>query len=149
MNIWKGNRNAGIENRRETHDTYSFNTGTNLIGGWFMYRYKSYKYRGSGFNESGSGSSILAGILIRIWIQCLDEQNWKTIKILNLFIFFWSKIANYLCLSLHKGRPSQRRSLHPTRENIQHFETWNFSTSFFLFLWVILPSWIRIWNTAY
>jgi hypothetical protein len=35
------------------------------------------------------------------------------------FIFFFiSKIAIYLFLGHHKGRPSYRRSLHPAKENI-------------------------------
>ncbi len=29
-------------------------------------------------------------------------------------------------LGLHKGCPSYRRSLQPSKENIQHFKTWNF-----------------------
>ncbi len=37
-------------------------------------------------------------------------------------MFFWSKIAIYLSLGLHKGRPSYRRSLQPSK-NIQHFDT--------------------------
>ncbi len=41
-----------------------------------------------------------------------------------------------LFLGLHKGRPSsRRRSLQPSKENTQHFKTWNFGFS--LFLWVI------------
>ncbi len=47
-----------------------------------------------------------------------------------------TKIAIYLFLSLHKGRPSYRRSLQPSKENIQHFKKWNLLT-FILFLWVI------------
>ncbi len=34
--------------------------------------------------------------------------------------------AIYLLLGLHNGRPSYRRSLQPSKENIQHFKTWNF-----------------------
>ncbi len=50
--------------------------------------------------------------------------------------FSWSKIAIYLSLGLHKGRPRYRRSLQPSKENIQYLKTWKFWT-FFLFLWVI------------
>jgi hypothetical protein len=39
-----------------------------------------------------------------------------------VYIFFLSKIAIYLSLGLHKGRPSYRRSLQPSKENIQHFK---------------------------
>jgi hypothetical protein len=35
--------------------------------------------------------------------------------------FFIQKIAIYLSLGLHKERPSYRRSLQPSKENIQHY----------------------------
>ncbi len=54
-------------------------------------------------------------------------------------IFFWSKTAIYLSLGLHKGRPCYRRSLQPSKENIQHF-------LFFYFCGTIFSSWIRIAN---
>ncbi len=40
----------------------------------------------------------------------------------EIFFLFWSKIATgiYLSLGLHKGRPRYRRSLQPSKENIQH-----------------------------
>ncbi len=47
---------------------------------------------------------------------------------LFLNLIFWSKIAIYLFLCLHKGRPNYRRSLQPSKENILHFKTWNFLT---------------------
>jgi hypothetical protein len=34
-----------------------------------------------------------------------------------------SKTTIYLSLGLHKGCPSYRRSLQPSKENIQHFKT--------------------------
>ncbi len=57
--------------------------------------------------------------------------------------FFWSKIAIYWSLGLHKGPPSYKRSLQLSKGNIQHFETWNFLT-FSYFCESLLPSWIRI-----
>ncbi len=52
------------------------------------------------------------------------------------------KIAIYLSLGLHKGRPSYKRNLQPSKENIQHFKTWKFFTFFnFCEFW---SSWIRI-----
>jgi hypothetical protein len=48
---------------------------------------------------------------------------------------FGSKTTIHLFLSLHKGRPSYRKSLQPSKENIQHFKTR--SSSKFLFLWAI------------
>jgi hypothetical protein len=53
-----------------------------------------------------------------IRIQGFDEQkfeknyNWEKIK-----YFFLSKIAIYLSLGLHKGHPSYRRRLQPSKEN--------------------------------
>jgi hypothetical protein len=35
------------------------------------------------------------------------------------------KSAIYLSLGLLKGRPSYRRSLHPSKENLQHFKKLN------------------------
>ncbi len=65
----------------------------------------------------------------------------KIQKNLQFEIFFSIKI--YLSPGLHKGRPSYRRSLQPSKENIQHFKTWKFFT-FFYFCVSFLPSWIRI-----
>ncbi len=65
----------------------------------------------------------------------------KKSQLANFFILFWTKIAIYLSQVHHKGRPSYRRSLQPSKENIQHFKTWrvfNFYGTFF-------PSWIHIW----
>ncbi len=75
--------------------------------------------------------------LIRIRIQTLHfrlntdpnpdlmTKNWKKFtaeKKKN----FWSKTAIYLSLGLNKGRPSYKRSLQLSKENLQHFKTWNF-----------------------
>jgi hypothetical protein len=50
-------------------------------------------------------------------------KNWKNLQ-LKLFIYFFDrKIAIDLSLGLPKGRPSDRRSLQPSKENIQHFKT--------------------------
>ncbi len=62
---------------------------------------------GSGFSVSGSG---LGWIPIRI--QYFDYPRLKKIYNWNFFKYiFWSKIAIYLSLGLHKGRPSFRRSI--------------------------------------
>ncbi len=73
----------------------------------------------------------------KIRIQGFDGQiflkkytAWKKFKI------FWLRIGIYLSIGLYKGRPSYRRSLLPSKENIQHFKTQKF-LNFFLFLWVI------------
>ncbi len=67
---------------------------------------------------------------------------WKNLQLKKLDIFL-SKIAIYLSLGLHKWGPSYRRSLQPSKENIQHFKTWHFLT-FFYFCGSFLPFWIRI-----
>ncbi len=61
---------------------------------------------------------------IRIWLQSgsrvLMTKNWRRKKQLKkYFTFSWTKIAS---LGLHKGRPSYRRSLQLSKENIQHFK---------------------------
>ncbi len=77
-----------------------------------------------------------------IRIQGFDDK-----KFLNC----WLKIAIYLSLGLHKGRPSYMSNLQPSKENIQHFKTWKFLTFFFFWgsflpswIWIYWPDWIRI-----
>ncbi len=53
----------------------------------------------------------------------------------NLISIFLIKNCNLLILGLHKGRPSYRRSLQPSKENIQYLKTKKIWTN--LFLWVI------------
>ncbi len=58
---------------------------------------------------------------------------WSKIEInskLKKIIFFGSKISIYLSLGLYKGCPSYRRSLQPSKKNIQQFKTWNFFSFF-------------------
>jgi hypothetical protein len=55
-----------------------------------------------------------------IQIQGFDDQKYKVGKKLEIFLI---KIASYLSLGLHKGRPSYRRSIKPSKENIQHFKS--------------------------
>ncbi len=53
--------------------------------------------------------------------------------------FYWiswfSITTLYLSLGLHRGRPSYKRSLQLSKENIQHFKTWFYI--FFPLFWVI------------
>ncbi len=55
-----------------------------------------------------------------------------------------------LSLGLHKGRPSYRRSLQPSKKNIQHFITWKFCPFFLFFVGHFCPPgsgsaiWMRI-----
>ncbi len=67
----------------------------------------------------------------------------KKFTVVKLFIFFVSKIAIYLSLSLHKGRLSYKRSLQHSTENNQHIKTWKFFTFFYICV-SFLPSWIQI-----
>ncbi len=89
---------------------------------------------GSVFIWSGSGS-------IQRFRQNTDpdpDQDPVRIRIQSRF-----KIAIFLSLGLNKGRPSYRRSLQPSKENIQHFKTWN-CLIFFYFCESFLSSCIRI-----
>ncbi len=56
-----------------------------------------------------------------IRIQGFDDQKLKKINTAEIFISIFL-IAIYLALVLHKGRPSYRRSLQLSKENIQHFK---------------------------
>jgi hypothetical protein len=49
-------------------------------------------------------------------------KNLKNFTAEKMYIFL-SKIAIYLSLGLYKGRPSYRRSLQLSKENIQQFKT--------------------------
>jgi hypothetical protein len=55
-------------------------------------------------------------------------------------IFFKSKIALDLSLGFHEGRPSDRRILQLSKENIQHFKTCYFFTFFYFYLNLLIPS---------
>ncbi len=81
--------------------------------------------------------------LIQSGSRSLMAKNWKKLQLKKNLNFFWSNIAIYLSLGLHKVCPSYRRSLQLSKEAIQHFKSWTF-TNFFLLLSVILPSWIRV-----
>jgi hypothetical protein len=59
---------------------------------------------------------------MRIQIQDFDEQILgKNLQVKKINIFLM-KIAIYLSLCLHKGRPNYRRSLQPSKENIKHMK---------------------------
>ncbi len=66
---------------------------------------------------------------------------------MKFFLISWSKTAIYLSPGLLKGRPSYKRNLQSSKENIQHFKKWNLLT-FLYFLRSFSPCWIRIYNTA-
>ncbi len=80
--------------------------------------------------QCGSGFSIFLTmrIQIRTGIQILGFDDQKLEK-----IYSWKKIAIYLSQGLPKGRPSYRRSLQPSKENICHFKTWIFFAFVFHF----------------
>ncbi len=97
---------------------------------------------GSGFTESGSGYGSGPSIINYsgygsnpdpgFWWPKSKKKNTAE----NFFFFFWSKIAICFC-------PRYRRSLQPSKENIQHFKKWNWLT-FFYVCGLFLSSWIRI-----
>ncbi len=66
-----------------------------------------------------------------IRIQGFDDQKFKKRRKNpdNFFIFF-IKNCSYLSLGLHKGRQKHKRSLHPPKENIQHFKKSNLLSIF-------------------
>jgi hypothetical protein len=68
---------------------------------------------------------------VKIRIQGFDDQKLKKINSWKKITFFGSKTTIYLSLGLHKGRPSYRRSLQPSKENIQLFEKLNFFVVFY------------------
>ncbi len=88
-----------------------------------LYSYKCTSMPRPGFRSvfilPGSGSSILGWIPIRIRIhpEFLWPKLWKNVQLKKYFC--WSKIAIYLSLGHYKGRPSYRRSLQPSKENIR------------------------------
>ncbi len=65
--------------------------------------------------------------------------NWRNLQLNKKLDIFLSKIAIYLSLGLHKGRTSYKRSLQPSKENIQHFKTW-ISQLFFCLCGSFFPS---------
>ncbi len=74
-------------------------------------------------SETGFGSNPDPGFC---WPKLEKFSNWK-----KKYFFFLSKISIYLSLGLHKRRPSYKKSLQPSKDNIQHFLTWNFLTFFY------------------
>ncbi len=105
---------------------------------------------GYGFIDSGSGSSILGRIRIRIrnWpIRIQDFAYQKLKKKLPLekhLIFFRSTIAIYLSLGLHKGCPSYGEASAIEREQPALKIKFIIFSNFFLR--PFLPFWIRIQN---
>jgi hypothetical protein len=81
--------------------------------------------------ERSEQKKALVGVLfqpvllvpMRIRIQGFDDQKLKK-KIFTADIYsYFFIISIYLSLAHHKGRPSYRRSLQPSKENIQHYKT--------------------------
>ncbi len=85
-----------------------------LICDWQM----TERYKLEGGFWSGSGSRKMK----THW----SGSNPKTGKKYTAEKKFSSKTTIYLSLCLHKGRSSYKKSLQPSKENIQHFKTWNF-----------------------
>ncbi len=72
-------------------------------------------------HQHGFGS-----VFIRYGSRFFVIKIWKNLQLKKNWIIFWIKTTIYLSLGLHKGRPSYIRSLQLSKENIQHFKTWNF-----------------------
>ena len=103
---------------------------------FFNYDKKAIKNLVSG-SECGSGSGSRSRLLM--------TKICKIFQLRKKFKFFWSKIALFLSLGLHKGRPSYKTNLQPSKGNTQHFKTLHFFF-FFYFFGPFLPAWIRIAN---
>ncbi len=89
------------------------------------------------FIWSGSGSSILGWITIQPLIQSGS-------RVLMTKKFCYQKLQFTVPVPRpHKRRPSYRRSLQPSKEDIQHEISELFSI-FSIFCVTFLPSWIRI-----
>ncbi len=79
--------------------------------------------------QCGSESSIICPCRSGSRSRVLITKNSKKLQL--ILLFFWWKIGNYLSLGINAGRQSYRRRLQPSKENIQHFKTWNFLIFFF------------------
>jgi hypothetical protein len=82
--------------------------------------------RGGGVIDRSNLVGVTVGILIyliRIRIQDFDDQKFEKIYSKKKLNFFGSKNTIYLSLGLQKGSPIYRRSLQPSKENIQQFKT--------------------------
>jgi hypothetical protein len=55
-------------------------------------------------------------------VNGFDHQNLLHLAADKIPIFDIYKIASYLSRGLHEGRPSNRRSLQPSKENNKHFK---------------------------
>ncbi len=64
-------------------------------------------------------------IRIQSGSKALMTKNWEKMQ-LNIFFLFLIRNCNLLISRPPKTIPSYRRSLQPSKENIQHFEQWNF-----------------------
>jgi hypothetical protein len=60
---------------------------------------------------------------IRFLIQGFDEQKLQKNTAEKSIFFKKIGIYSYLSEGHHKGRPRYRRSLQPSKENIQHLKT--------------------------
>ncbi len=87
-------------------------------------RFSYFQWGGSGFIESWSGYGSGSGISTKSWygfgcrvLMTKREKLKKGKKQLKIYLFL-AKITIYLSLGLHKGRPSYRRSLQPSNDNI-------------------------------
>ncbi len=67
-------------------------------------------------------------IRIQSGSNALMTKNWRKKYNWKFFCVLLLTTAIYSSLGLHKGLPSYRRSLQPSKENIQHFKKWNLLT---------------------
>ncbi len=89
---------------------------------WFFYH--KHQFFGSGFINAGTKSAFKAEYQSGSGI--FDDQKLEKLYSWKNLTIFLIKNCNLRILGLHKGGPSNGRSLQPSKENIQHFKTWIF-----------------------
>ncbi len=87
------------------------------------------------------------GVYLYIWLKWIRIRIWigrprMRIRIRQNYVYWSRSGPTSTSLGLHKGRPSNMRSLQSSKDNIKYFKTWKFC-AFFYFCGSFLPSWIR------
>ncbi len=84
------------------------------------------------FNQTIASMKVTRGLSPVLWIQIhWDPDPAFQVNPDQDPRFSWQKLTICLSLGLLKGRPRYRRSLHPSKENIQYFRKWNLFTFFY------------------
>ncbi len=119
-------KNSGFRSNKEFSFNNSQRHGVCKLGipQNHMYRYRTR----IGFNADPDPAFFPFGFW---WPEIVNIFRWNF-----YFYFFDQKLlctVLYLSVGPHKGHPNYRRSLHPSKENIQHFKPCNFFTLLVIF----------------